>query len=47
MWGNPFECETDELLRKASKILVGYNDDDAQVPNPLHLFTERHEISDI
>ena len=47
MWGNPFECDTSNLLKKVGKILVGYNDDDEEVPNPLHLFTERHEIDEL
>lgn len=46
MWDNPFECDTSQLLKQASKILVGLSDVDV-VPNPLHLFTERKDIGDI
>ena len=24
MWNNPFECDTENLLRQAGKVLVGY-----------------------
>lgn len=46
MSGNPFEQDLERLCKLPRHVIEDV-DDELNIPNPLHLFTQRRELNDL